>query len=148
MDGNEPLLTAVTADAIAEAAPAPEAARARQQTRRVFVRDLEVLTSVGVYEHEHRYLQRVTVSLSLDVADDYDGRSDDIAHVYDYDEAIGAVRTVLDDGHLNLIETAAERIAEHCLTNRSVKQVTVRIEKPDVVAGCQAVGIEISRGGR
>ena len=44
--------------------------------RRVFVQDLEVVASVGVYEHEKRYEQRVLISADLWVRDDYDGRSD------------------------------------------------------------------------
>ncbi len=124
----------------------PTAARdANRPARRVFIDRLEVVGSVGVYEHEHRYEQRVVVSLALEVADTYDGRSDRIAAVYDYDRAISAVRQTVESGHTNLIETLAERIAARCLADLSVQSVTVRIEKPDVIANCRAVGIEITR---
>jgi len=118
---------------------------ASRPARRVFIDRLEVVGSVGVYEHEHRYEQRVVVSLALDVADTYDGRSDRISAVYDYDRAISAVRQTVEAGHTNLIETLAERIAERCLADASVQGVTVRIDKPDVIANCRAVGIEITR---
>jgi 7,8-dihydroneopterin aldolase/epimerase/oxygenase len=113
--------------------------------RRVFVRDLELIGSVGVYEHEKRYEQRVVVSLELAVRDDYDGRSDRFEHVYDYDLAIKAVKSTVQSEHFNLIETLAERIAEACLTDRRVLAVRVRVEKPDVLPSCRAVGIEIRR---
>ena len=119
--------------------------RQDRPSRRVLVRDLEIIASIGIYEHEHRYLQRIVVSLELDVRDTYDGTSDSISDVYDYDEAISAVRDTLDEGHINLIETAAERIAARCLENRSVERIRVRIEKPDVSASCRSVGIEIER---
>ena len=35
--------------------------------RRVFVRDLEILASVGIFEIEIRYEQRIIVGLELDV---------------------------------------------------------------------------------
>ena len=35
--------------------------------RRVFVRDLEIMASVGIFEIEKRYEQRVVVSIELDV---------------------------------------------------------------------------------
>jgi 7,8-dihydroneopterin aldolase/epimerase/oxygenase len=113
--------------------------------RRVFVRGFELIGSIGIYEHEKRYEQRIVVSLDLEVRDDYDGRSDRISDVYDYDHAIGVVRAVVDAGHTNLIETLAERIAEGCLASPGVLKVRVRIEKPDVLASCRAVGIEIER---
>ncbi len=113
--------------------------------RRVFVRGLELIGSVGVYEHEHRYEQRVVVSLELQVRDGYDGLSDQLSAVYDYDLAIRAVKDALDSGHFNLIETLAERIAEACLADRRVSEVRVRVEKPDVLPSCLGVGIEIER---
>ncbi len=94
--------------------------------RLVFVRDLEIVASVGVLEREKRYEQRIIVSAELAVRDDYDGRSDRLADV-------------------NLIETLAERIAAHCLTAAS-KASGCRIEKPDVMPSCRSVGIEIERG--
>ena len=113
--------------------------------RRVFVDALEVVGSVGVYELERRYEQRIAVSLELLVQDGYDGASDDLDRVYDYDLAIAAIRSTVDGGHFNLIETLAERIAQTCLADGRVEEVRVRIAKPDAAPGCRAVGIEISR---
>lgn len=128
-------------EALAEAGRLQVAAGAR----RVFVRGLELIGSVGVYEHEHRYEQRVVISLDLEVRDDYDGVSDHISEVYDYDLAIRAVKDLLASGHFNLIETLAERIADACLSDRRVQSVRVRVEKPDVLPSCAGVGIEIER---
>ena len=113
--------------------------------RRVFVQDYELIGSVGVYEHERRYQQRVVVSVELDIQDHYDGSSDELGSVYDYDQAIRAIRETVTSGHFNLLETLAERIAEACLTAREVLTVRVRIVKPDVLIACRAVGIEIER---
>ena len=46
--------------------------------RRVFVRDLEILASVGIFEVEMRYEQRIIVGIELDVLDTYDGISERI----------------------------------------------------------------------
>lgn len=114
--------------------------------RHVFIRGLELIGSIGIYEHEKRYEQRIVVSVDLAVRDRYDGRSDRIGDVYDYDQAISAIKRIVDSGHFNLLETMAERIAEACLANRDVERVKVRLEKPDVLPACRAVGIEIVRG--
>lgn len=134
------------ADAGEESAGENGSARAPAgATRHVFIHGLELIGSIGIYEHERRYEQRVVISLDLDVVDDYDGRSESIGDVYDYDLAIAIARRTVAASHFNLIETLAERIAEACLGDRRVVRVSVRIEKPDVLAGCRAVGIEIVR---
>ena len=48
-------------------------------------------------------------------------------------------------GHLNLVETLAEKIAAHCLADKRVKVARVRIEKLKVIAEAQSVGVEIER---
>ena len=114
-------------------------------SRLVFVEGYELIGSVGVYEHERRYEQRIVVSLELEVRDKYDGVSDELDGVYDYDDAIAAVRSTVESRHFNLLETLAERIAQACLENADVVTVKVRIAKPDVLIACRAVGIEIFR---
>lgn len=113
--------------------------------RRVFVTGLELVGSLGIYEHEHRRRQRVIVSVDLLVEDTYDGVSDTITAVYDYDRAIAAISRTVESRHYNLIETLAEEIATLCLADDTVRQVTVRIEKPEVLTSARAIGIEIVR---
>ena len=111
----------------------------------MFVRDLEIVASVGVLEREKRYEQRIIVSAELLVRDDYDGVSDRLADVLDYSEVVDGIARLVQGEHVNLIETLAERIANQCLADRRVESVRVRIEKPDVMEHCRSVGIEIER---
>lgn len=113
--------------------------------RRVFVRDLEIVTSIGVYEHEKRYEQLVLISVDLWVRDDYDGHSDRLADVLDYGKLVDDIVVLVESEHVNLIETLAERIARQCLADRRVATVRVNIAKPDVARSCKSVGIEIER---
>jgi dihydroneopterin aldolase len=113
--------------------------------RRVFVRDLEIVASVGVFEREKRYEQRIVVSADLYVRDEYDGVSDRVADVVDYGKVVEAISRLAQSEHVNLLETLAERIAAQCLADHRVDHVRVRIEKPDVLESCQSVGIEIER---
>lgn len=122
----------------------PAAARGRA-LRRVFVRDLELMASVGVYELEKRYEQRLIISVDLLVLDDYDGQSDSLSAVLDYSSVVAGIRTIVESGHTNLLETLAERIAKRCLADARVMRTVVRLEKPDIVPGCRTVGIEIVR---
>src|SRR3546814_2748442 len=48
-------------------------------------------------------------------------------------------------GHVRLVETLAERLADECLADRRVLSVRVRVEKLDVFADASSVGVEIER---
>jgi 7,8-dihydroneopterin aldolase/epimerase/oxygenase len=124
---------------------APGSPRKGPRCRRVFVRDLEIVASVGVHEHEKRYEQRIFISADLAVRDDYDGVSDRLEDVLDYSAVVEGIARLVQSEHVNLIETLAERIAKHCLQDGRVESVRVRIEKPDAMPLCRSVGIEIER---
>jgi dihydroneopterin aldolase len=124
---------------------APMSSDTHRRLRRVFVHGLELMASVGIFEIEKRYEQRVRVSIDLDVVDGYDGDSDQLADVFDYGPVITKARSIVESGHFQLIETLAEHIARACLLDVRVKLVRVKIEKPDIIPGCQSVGIAIER---
>jgi 7,8-dihydroneopterin aldolase/epimerase/oxygenase len=88
------------------------------RVRRVFVRDLEIMASVGVYEVEQRYEQRIIVSVDLDVRDNYDGVSEKLIDVLDYSVVVRDVELLIQSRHFKLIETMAEHIATVCLADR------------------------------
>ena len=86
----------------------------------VFVRDLVLDAMIGAYDHERDKPQRVRVNLDLKV--ELAGPpTDNLADVVSYDTMIASVRDILNAGHVNLVETLAERIADRCLIDRRVK---------------------------
>lgn len=109
---------------------------------RALMHGLELMASVGIYEIEKRYEQRIAVSVDLMVRDDYDGRSDRLEDVFDYGRVVQAGREISESGHFHLIETLAERIAAACLLD---ERVNYTVEKPDILTGCRSVGIAIER---
>lgn len=130
---------------MSQASTQPGGPRGQRPYRRVFVHGLELMASVGIYEVEKRYEQRIVISIELDVVDDYDGTSDRLEHVVDYGRVVTAARTISASGHFHLIETLAERIAEACLTDERVETARITVEKPDIVPDCRSAGIAIER---
>ena len=125
--------------------PRPVTDTTHTPLRRVFVRDLEILASVGIFEVEMRYEQRIIVGIELDVLDTYDGTSERIADVFDYSRVVRDTEMLCQSRHFKLIETLAEAISKQCLADPRVQAVSVRIEKPDIMPNCKSVGIEITR---
>ncbi|HET6182744.1 MAG TPA: dihydroneopterin aldolase [Acetobacteraceae bacterium] len=130
----------------------PRLASAQQALRHVFIRDLVLEASVGIYPHEHARLQRVRINLDLAVEDDglrpgsrAAAGKDELARVVDYEKVADRVRGIVVAGHVRLIETLAERIAEACLADARVALARVRIEKLDVFPDAASAGVEIER---
>ena len=69
--------------------------------------------------------------------------ADDMRAVFSYDVIIDAIKMILSTGHIAMVETIAERLAESVLLHERVRAVTVQVEKLDVAPG--AVGVKIRR---
>lgn len=121
-------------------------ADARAALRHVFVRDLMLDARIGVHQHEKLGPQRIRVNIDLAVWEkDADGIGDQLANVVCYEEVVSAIRALVTEGHVNLVETLAEQIAALCLEDRRVRVARVRVEKLDVFADVTSVGVEIER---
>ena len=97
---------------------------------RIFVRDMVVDCAIGVYPEEQGVTQKVSFSFEAIVAPSVRARHDVLAEVPSYDAVLmNAIRTVTGSGHINLVETMAERIAEHILLEPRLVSVKVRVEK-------------------
>jgi 7,8-dihydroneopterin aldolase/epimerase/oxygenase len=120
-------------------------ASGKDRLRHVFVRDLEIMALLGVYEHEKRKPQRIVVNIDLSVREDQAILADDIDHVVSYEAVVRRVEAIVAQGHVHLVETLAERIAEACLADERVSAARVRVEKPDIIPNARSVGVEIER---
>jgi dihydroneopterin aldolase len=65
--------------------------------------------------------------------------------VVDYERIAATVRRIVAAGHVRLVETLAERIAEACLTDKRVQVARIRVEKLDVFPDAASAGVEIER---
>ncbi|ARN81535.1 (5-formylfuran-3-yl)methyl phosphate synthase [Methylocystis bryophila] len=119
-------------------APAPRYA----EVDHVFVRDLVMPVDIGAYGFERGHKQRVRFSIDAEVFRDIG--PDDMRGVFSYDVMTDAIRIVLDSGHIELVETMAERVAESVLLHERVRAVEVVVEKLDV-APPASVGVRIRR---
>ncbi|MDH3582322.1 MAG: dihydroneopterin aldolase [Hyphomicrobiales bacterium] len=122
----------------------PPRADALRGLAHVFVRDLVVKAVIGVHDHEKLAPQPLRVSIDLTVHEAPDGHGDKIGAVVCYEDIVRGVQTICAEGHVNLIETLAEKIATFCLTDKRVHGVRIKVEKPEAFSEC-AVGIEIER---
>lgn len=120
-------------------------ADARAGIRHVFVRDLEITCVIGVHAHEKRGPQRVRINVDLGVFEGSTEHQDRLENVVCYEDIVTRIRAIVADGHINLVETLAERIAEICLQHPLAHSARVRVEKLDVFKDAHSAGVEIER---
>ena len=118
-----------------------DATPARVVMMKVFVRALQLDVEIGVYEHEYGRRQPLVVDVELDVA------THDCEHIADtvnYETVVAKARAVAAAGHLKLVETFAERLAQAWFDDPRVTRARVRVETPAALAhAALAAGVEI-----
>ncbi len=120
-------------------------ADAAEGLRHVFVRDLVLDCNIGVHLHEKNRVQRVRINLDLGVWEGDGIHNDRLENVVCYEDIVTRVRAITADGHINLAETLAERIAAICLQDPLCRSARVRVEKLEVFDDAASVGVEIER---
>lgn len=121
-------------------------ASAHHALRHVFVRDLLLEAIIGVHRHEKRKRQPIRINVDLTVTEQKKNATRDrLAEVVDYESVVQGIRALVEAGHVNLVETLAERIAAQCLEDKRVLAVRVRVEKLAALPDAASVGVEIER---
>jgi dihydroneopterin aldolase len=117
----------------------------------VFLRDLVLQAHIGVYAQEQGGTQRIRVNVDLGVDDPgaadptLQEGPDRLSRVVDYGKVGATVRSIVEAGHILLVETLAERIAAACLSDPRVRLARIRVEKLDIFPDAVAVGVEVER---
>ena len=107
----------------------------------VFVRGLAIEAEIGIYPHERGKPQPLVVDLEVSLAPVEVGH---LAETLNYETLAAAARDLAAAGHIDLVETYAQRLAEACLADPRVTSVRVRVEKPQAIPGALASGAAIT----
>ena len=112
--------------------------------RRVFLRNFQVMSNIGVHDFEKRGEQRVLFNVELYVPlADSTPKHDELHEVLDYDFIRNTIEQRLSQGHTHLQETLCDEIARTLLAHPKVRAVQVSTQKPDVYTDCDSVGVEV-----
>ena len=111
----------------------------------IFIRDLTLPALIGVYIHEKENPQPIRINLDLAVKANMTANKDRLADVVSYEEIADGVRKLIASGHVNLVETLAQQIADMCFSHKRVQTVRVRVEKLAVFEDAVSAGVEIER---
>ena len=104
-------------------------AKAREIGDEIFVSDYVVDCNVGVYAEEQGVTQKVRFSVEARLAPHVFSTADKMADVPSYADIIDTITALARGGHINLVETFAERIAASVLSDERIVAVRVKLEK-------------------
>jgi dihydroneopterin aldolase len=112
--------------------------------RRLFLRNYEVMSNIGVHDFEKMSEQRVLFNVALFIPLlSSTPMQDELAEVVDYDFIRETIKSCVGRGHIQLQETLCDEIAQLLLKHPKVRAALVSTEKPDVYTDCESVGVEI-----
>jgi dihydroneopterin aldolase len=110
-------------------------------TTTVFVRGLEIRAEIGVYEQERGVTQPLIIDIEAEVEAAGWRHLDETVN---YETLAAHARAIADSGHIGLVESFAQRLAEACVAEPRVHAVRVRVEKPRALEpAAAAAGVEI-----
>lgn len=114
----------------------------------IFLRDLEIDATIGIFEWEKRIKQKVRVDLEMATDIAKAASTDSIDDALDYKAISKRVVQFIEDSRHELIETLIEKVAGILTEEFNIPWVRVTISKPGAVRGSRDVGITIERGKR
>lgn len=123
---------------VTAATPLPRAIR--RESLKVFVRGLRIDANIGVHAHERGRRQPLIVECELTLRDQ---PVHHLSDTVDYDHITARAQANADVGHVELVEEYVERLAQDLMDDPRVRSVRVRAEKPEAIAGAEAVGCEV-----
>ena len=112
---------------------------------KVFIKDLEVETIIGIFGWEREVKQKVRISMEMSFDISKAGKSDEINDALDYKKIGKSVVNLVSKSSFFLVEKMAEEIAKLILKNKSISKVFVSVSKPGALRGSKNVGVKIIR---
>ncbi len=138
------MLRAMKDDAMLAGSAQPLAAAGSAAPYCIFIRNLILAARIGVHAHEKTRPPRLRIGVEIRMKGEAPGH-DEIAAVFNYEAIVEGIKRIASGGHINLVETFADRVASLCLADRRVEGVRVSVEKLDVYPEMESVGVIVER---
>lgn len=114
----------------------------------VFIKQLEVITTIGVYDFEQQIKQKLLFDIKMAHDTTLAAKHDDVNYALDYAAVSQAVIEKVANGHFLLVERVAQEVATLIQEQFLVPWVQVKVSKPGAVVQASSVGVVIERGVR
>lgn len=114
----------------------------------VFIEELSVITTIGVYDWEQTIQQKLVFDIEMGWDNRQAAASDDVNHCLSYAEVSEAIVQHVQSQRFALVERVAEEVSEILLQRFKSPWVRIKVSKPGAVAQASRVGVIVERGTR
>ena len=112
----------------------------------VYIEQLSVITTIGVYDWEQTIEQKLVFDIEMGWDNRKSAKSDDVNDCLSYADISETVIAHVEGQRFALVERVAEEVAELLLTKFNSPWVRIKLSKPGAVARAANVGVIIERG--
>ena len=110
--------------------------------KKIIVKDLVLLLSVGIHQFEKLKKQRV--KFNIEITTDPNVKPD-IKTIVNYEKVINDIKRLTEKNHYGLLESLSESIFDKVFENKKIKKIKLKIEKLDIIKETKSVGIEVEK---
>ncbi|AFI91769.1 bifunctional dihydroneopterin aldolase/7,8-dihydroneopterin epimerase [Pectobacterium parmentieri] len=114
----------------------------------VFIEELTVITTIGVYDWEQTIQQKLVFDIEMGWDNRKAAASDDVNDCLSYADVSDAVIAHVANQRFALVERVAEEVAHMLMQRFSIPWLRIKLSKPGAVAQARQVGVIIERGTR
>ena len=108
--------------------------------KKIIIKDLILLISVGIHTFEKQKKQRVMFNLKITTEPNL---KPDIKSIVNYETIIKDIKKITEKKHYDLLESLSESVFDEIFKNKNVKKIKLKIEKLDIMRETKSVGIEV-----
>lgn len=112
----------------------------------VFIEQLSVITTIGVYDWEQTIEQKLVFDIEMGWDNRLAAKSDDVNDCLSYADISETVVKHVEGQRFALVERVAEEVADLLLSRFNSPWVRIKLSKPGAVARAANVGVIIERG--
>jgi dihydroneopterin aldolase len=117
----------------------------QQASDTIFLHELRVETTIGIWDWERKIRQTVSIDLEMGADNRRAAEADKVEDTLNYKDVAKRVQQFVAESEFQLVETMAEKIAELVLQEFEVPWIQVRVSKPGAIRGAKNVGVLIHR---
>ena len=110
--------------------------------KKIIIKDLILLMSVGIYPFEK--LKKQKVKFNIEITTDPNLKPD-IKTIINYESVINDIKRLTKKTHFELLESLSESIFDEIFKNKKIKKIKLKIEKLDIIKNSESVGVEFSK---
>ncbi len=111
--------------------------------RKIYIKNLILIASIGVYEQEKKNKQKIIVNLEIILTNDTEPQRDSLKETQDYSQFRNCVVDIVESQHFDLLESLTKEIHVAISEKNFVLGVKINISKPDIFDNCE-VAYELS----